>query len=339
MLELLVVLFVVSSTWIVWLRPIYHAFVSKPGKEWIEYWLVISILAYSEYNIYNEISRQVAYNFVKTMTLFVLSERAVAATKPEKPPAVDKEEPEDANLDSIADQIYYLEKLDGNTKLKIIGKLLKISDPVPFQLEKKLNWVELPKTVRAFTAYKIAILISGSKFSQEKLQEFRENEISGSLIEMLKSSDPGDRDNALLAISYITENCKKMQKVLFHGHIFDYLKRFLSYKGPSSAVALRVCRLIYKNRGQAKEEFMRLNMPQEILKFFKSDEKNDVSEALQAINDLIMRDGNSVNSGLLRILANQGLYNEIQGALEVHGSDNQLKIQLKCVESLIKQLA
>ena len=337
MLEYFIVLFVVSSVWIVWLRPVHHTLKYGMAKEWLEYWVLLATMVYLEFHVFNELSRQIAYNFVRTMTFFVISERAVAKTTPKKPIKEEKPEEEtEVNCDNIAEQLYHIENLSGKTSTKVLDKLLSISDTVPFEIEKSSTWTSVPRTVRGFIAYKIAVLISGDKISQEKLQAFREYNIPSHLLSMITSNDPGERDNSLLALTYIVEKCKKMQKVLFEAHIFDYLQTVLSGTGAATSSAVRIARIIFRGRKQAKEEFMRLKLSFQLIRIIKFGEKNEVVEAAQAANDLAMVDDKVLNRGMLQILANQGLYDAVQAALNNHGADNKVKLQLKCLETLIK---
>ena len=158
------------------------------------------------------------------MTLFVLSERAVAASKPKKTTEI-KNEPEELSFNSMPEQLLHLENLNGKSEVYIIKNLLSSDELVPFEIEKNSTWASSPKTIKAFTAYKIAVLISGDHFFQEKIQEFKNHKIHDLLIDMLNSADIGDVENSLLAIVYICEKCKKMQKAFFESHLFDHLKK------------------------------------------------------------------------------------------------------------------
>ena len=272
------------------------------------------------------------------MTLFVLSERAVAASKPKKTTEI-KNEPEELSFNSMPEQLLHLENLNGKSEVYIIKNLLSSDELVPFEIEKNSTWASSPKTIKAFTAYKIAVLISGDHFFQEKIQEFKNHKIHDLLIDMLNSADIGDVENSLLAIVYICEKCKKMQKAFFESHLFDHLKKkILTARTEVALTGFKIFRIIYKNRNAAKEEFIRLNLTFELIKLIKSQNKDHVIEGYHCITDLIMKDENILNKGLLLLFANQGLFEAVSSALALHGSDNKIKLQLKCLEELIKSL-
>lgn len=335
MLEYFILLFVFSSAWIVWLRPAYYALKFPAQKEWVEYWCVLAVVGFAEFHFFNEISRQIAYNFVRTMSLFVISERAVAKCVPKTLKKPEPEEPEEMNCDNLAEKLYFIESLSEKTPIKVISQLLSSTEDVPFQFEKKNSWAAFPVSTRAFVAYKLAALVSSENFKLEKIEQLRDCEIPQKFIEMLDSNSPGDRDNALLALTYLVEKSKKLQKCLFQAHIFDHFQNLLAGSGPATMAALRVCRSIFKTRVQAKNEFMRLKYSFDMIRIIRTGEKNDVVDATYAANELVMIDGNQLNRGMLQVLANQGLYDAIQAALNAHGADSKVKLQLKCLETLI----
>jgi hypothetical protein len=338
MLDLLIVLFVFSSLWISWLRPIYYAIKSNPSKEWLEYWVILGTVAFLEFHIFNNFSRQLIYNFTRTMTLFVISERAIVATKPLKK-AEKKESVDELPFNTMPELIVHLENLNEKTQASTIAKLLSNNETVPFELEKTSIWTTPPRTVRGCTAYKLAVLVSGDKFFKHKLKELKDHNVQSILLDMLNSNDPGDRENALLAVCYLAEKSKALQQAFFEVRIFDVLIRIaLEYTGQTVVAALRIFRTIFKKRPQAKEEIMRMRISIEIIKLIKSQDKEIVVEAGHFINDLVMKDENILNKALLQMLTNQGLYDAIQAGLSIHGADSKLKLQLKCLETLIKSI-
>lgn len=340
MLELFLLVFIFSSVWIVWLRPIYHTLRNNPIKEWYEYWVLLGVLSFLETFVIEEFAREIPYNFIRTMSLFVLSERAVAVLRPksDKKPK-DSESIDDMSCDSLPEQIMHIENLNGKTQPRVLEKLLTNAEPSPFQIEKTAIWTSIPTSIRGLTAYKLSVMISGNQIPDDRIESYRNSKIPQILIEMLASPDAGDFENSLLLIAYLTEKSKKLQKVFFELKIFEILNVIVRQKpGNAAACSLSIYRKIFKQRDQAREEFMRSKTSLEMIKMLRSTDKMIAVEACQCANDLVVREDNVLNKQLLKILANQGLYDALQEALANHGSDNKVKLQLKYVEALINSL-
>ncbi|OMJ91110.1 hypothetical protein SteCoe_6369 [Stentor coeruleus] len=340
MLELFILVFIFSSVWIVWLRPIYHTLRNNPIKEFYEYWVILGVLSFLEVFVIEELARDIPYNFIRTMSLFVLSERAIAVLRPKKEKkAKESESIDNMPCDSLPEQIMHIENLNGKTQPKVIEKLLSNSEPSPFQLEKTGIWTSIPKSIRGLTAYKLSVMISGNQIPDDRIESYKESKIPQVLIEMIASPDPGDFENSLLLIAYLTEKSKKLQKVFFELKIFEILQIIVMQRsGNAAACSLSIYRKIFKQRNQAREEFMRSKISEEMIRMLRSTDKMTAVEACQCANDLVVGEDNTLNKQLLKILANQGLYDALQEGLANHGSDNKVKLQMKYIEALINSL-
>lgn len=340
-MENLLYLFLITGTWLTWVRPIYNTLKQKQVKEWIEYWILMSTLVFLELNVFPEYSRGLAYHFVRTMSLFLLSERAsVAATPKRKKMIEEKDSFDNIPCENFTEKMIHLEKFDEKTKVSILEKLLASWENSMLEFESQVDWVTKPKSLRGCTAYKFAMIIASGKYSDEKLVEMSKSQIPTLLVNMLQIPEWGERDNAILALCYFVDRCKKVRKVLFELHIFEILNIHLKQKNRPMCIRaiVAIYRRIFIDRDQAKEEFLRSKMTLDLIKLLESDSLDLVAETAEAIKELVMKTQTILNKAYLGILANQGLSSSVQTALNNHGSNNKLKIALRTIDTLIKSI-
>ena len=340
MIEQGIYFFLFTGIFLTWIRPIFSTLTTKVTKEWLEFWIAISTLTLLELTVFPDFSREIAYHFVRTLSLFVLSERAAVAARPKAKDLYPVEENEDLPCDNFPEKIVHLEKFDEKTEVWIIEKLLMSEDKAPFEIQINVDWVSMPQSLRSCTAYKIAMLLSGDKFLDQQLENYSKSKIPALLMGLVQNKDISERDSAILAVCYLVDRCKKVRKVLFEMHTFESLRNIMQAgtKPKCIRAVVAICRKIYFEREQAKDEFIRSKMTVELISLLESEVQELVAETAEAVKDLVMKTQTILNKGYLKIMANQGLMPAVLSALEKHGSSNKLKIYLKTLETLIKTL-
>jgi hypothetical protein len=332
--------FIFTGIFITWIRPTYCTLTTKVTKEWLEFWMVLGTLTLLEISAFPNFSRELAYHFIRTMSLFVLSERAAVAARPKAKDLKAQDEKEDLPCENLPEKIVHLERFDEKTEVWIIEKLLQAQDQAPFELESKIEWVAMPRTIRACAAYKLAMLMSSGNHLDQQLVKYSKSQIPALLVGLVQSSTVDERDTGILAMCYFVDSCKKVRKVFFHMHVFDVLGKFLQNgtKPMCIRAAVGICRRVYFERDQAKDEFIRSKKTLDLIRLLESEIVEVVGETAEAVKDLVMKSQTILNKKFLEIMANQGLNLAVQKALERHGANNKMKIALKTIETLIKSL-
>lgn len=340
-MENLIILFLSTGFWLTWIRPIYSTLTNLKAKQWLEFWMIISTLVYLELNIFPEYSRELSYNFLRTMTLFLLSERAVVASSPKKQQKKQQNDDfDELPCENITEKMVHLERFDDKTKIPIIEKLLASWENSMLEFDKKIDWVSTPKSIRSCTAYKFAMILASGNIPDERMNEYAKSKIPELLISMVQNPDIGERDSGVLAVCYLIDRCKKVRKIFFELNLLEII-----HKIPHSKVQPMFIRAIVAiigriliGRDQAKAEFIRSKMSLSLIKLLESEVLELVAETSETIRELVMKSETILNKAYLGILANQGLSDSVQIALKNHGSNNKLKISLRTLDTLIKSL-
>ena len=264
----------------------------------------------------------------------------MAATPKRKKLIEESDSFDDIPCENFTEKMVHLEKFDEKTKVAILEKLLASWENSMLEFESQVDWVTKAKTLRGCTAYKFATIMASGKYSDQKLVEISRSKIPELLVNMLQIPDYAERDNAILALCYFVDRCKKVRKVLFELNIFQVLSKHLQLKNPPlcTRAIVAIYRRIVIDRDQAKEEFLRSKMTLELIKLLESESLDLVAEAAEMVKELVMKTQTILNKAYLGILANQGLSGSVQIALNNHGSNNKLKLALRTIDTLIKSI-
>mmetsp|Transcript_14183 Transcript_14183/g.14253 ORF Transcript_14183/g.14253 Transcript_14183/m.14253 type:complete len:298 (+) Transcript_14183:112-1005(+) len=292
----------------------------------------LGILTFLERNLYPNFARSFGYYFIRTIGLFYISE-PVLLNDIKK--GFEKIKSGGAGNKGLSTSI---DKISEAKSIKELEILLETNIPISVGEAEIHPWATNPTTMSSLTAMRIGMISSENKFTEEDYKEIIKSKILDILLDGVKTIEPAQIDNCLLALSFLSEKSKKIRKHLLRKYAFDALRKCIyDAKTIRASTAARICRNIYFKNFAAQREFIAKGYVEALLRLIKKCESDPtgILEILQGMMDLILLDDDQMNTQSIHLLRNTGLINILQEIDAKHGSRNEVKIALSMLRTVL----
>lgn len=180
------------------------------------------------------------------------------------------------------------------------------------------TWADNPRSIGSLSAIQIGIFASDKEITSSSnfFTDIIRFKILEKLLIFIKSSERDQFESAMLALSFLTENCAEIVEIIVKKNIMGIIVKFMKdRKEGLRATAALCCRNLYVGRPSVQKGFIREGGAEMLIGLLDSDDSVTVFETILNLLDLLLDADDVIQPDIKKQLVCLGVCNQLQRIL------------------------